>query len=396
MSTAPSDQLSREDLYRMVWEKPATQIAKDLGVSGSIITRVCRQLNVPKPSLGHWAKTAHGHKVRKPPLPPLKPGEEGTWQIQRTNVEGQRSARRQREEAVEPELDEETREWLAKDLPEHKWVRTTKASFKGTWTSREGRFYQNRNVPHLCMFTSKEARERSLAFLNRVVHLAEKEGIRVCPIDPPPKEPSNRWNTPEPTPSQVVMFHWKGQPIGIQLNEKMRRIEKAEPKSYDRFDYVPTNLLDCSLYDASGYTGRYQWKDGKTQRIEEFIPSIVESIKVAAEQKTAYLAQRAIEEERQKRIDSMMAALHWQQYREENAAKQAMEDASLFAKAEILRSYAAAAEAKLNSRGERTEPGSELGLWLQWLRMRADMIDPLAEGEEPWSRFTEDVLIREE
>lgn len=380
----------------MVWEKPATQIAKDLGVSGSIITRVCRQLNVPKPSLGHWAKTAHGHKVRKPPLPPLKPGAEGTWQIQRANVEGQRSAHQQRNEAVEPKLDEEMKEWLARDLPEHKWVRSTKASFKGTSTSREGRFYQNRTVPHLCVFTSKEARDRSLAFLNRVVHLAEKEGIRVCPDDPPPRNSPSRWNAPEPTPSQVVMFHWNNQSIGIQLNEKMRRIEKAEPKSNYLYDYVPTNLLDCSLYDAPGYTGRFQWKDGKIQRIEEFIPLIVASIKVAADQKSVYLVQRAIEEERKKRINSMMEALRWQQYQEENAAKQAMEDAASFAKAELLRSYATAAEARLKSRGERTTPESDLGLWLQWLRLRADMIDPLAKGETPWRRFTENVLIHEE
>ncbi len=392
MSTAAPDELSRDELYRLVWEKPATQVAKDLGVSGSIITRICRQLRVPKPTLGYWAKAAHGHKVRKPPLPPLKPGQKEIWQIQRANVEGQLSASRRKMEPVTSELDEETQKWLVRDLPEHKWIRTTRTALKGAWSTREGRLHPKHDVPHLSMSTSKDSLERALTFFNRLIHLAEREGVRVALSTAPPK-PKNVWERPSgTTPSKIVMFFWNDQPVGVHLNEKMRRSEKPQSRFYDRFDYYGTGLLDCSLVDVSGYKGRYQWKDGKHQQIEEFIPLIIASMKVAAEQHSEYVVQREIEAERQKRIDSMMSALYRQQNREEAAAKAAVEDAAYYCEAESLRAYATAAEKMLDAHGLSTGPGSTTGYWLQWLRLRADMIDPLTKTREPWRQFSKDVL----
>lgn len=54
---------SNEELHRMIWEQPTTEIAKSLGVSDSAITKRCRKFNIPKPPIGHWAKVQHGHEV---------------------------------------------------------------------------------------------------------------------------------------------------------------------------------------------------------------------------------------------------------------------------------------------------------------------------------------------
>ncbi|BDC50590.1 hypothetical protein F183_A29060 [Bryobacterales bacterium F-183] len=40
----------RNKLYDEIWEKPATQVAKEYGISDVGLGKVCRQLNIPKPT----------------------------------------------------------------------------------------------------------------------------------------------------------------------------------------------------------------------------------------------------------------------------------------------------------------------------------------------------------
>jgi len=51
-------EISKEDLEFLVWSKPTTEVAKDLGVSDSAIGKRCKKLNIEKPPRGYWAKVA--------------------------------------------------------------------------------------------------------------------------------------------------------------------------------------------------------------------------------------------------------------------------------------------------------------------------------------------------
>jgi hypothetical protein len=68
-----SPNLTRKALYELVWTKPRSQIAKELGVSDVWIGKMCRRQNVPAPPPGYWANLAAGSRRRrkyvKPPLP---------------------------------------------------------------------------------------------------------------------------------------------------------------------------------------------------------------------------------------------------------------------------------------------------------------------------------------
>lgn len=73
-------EVSREELYALVWSKPMLVIGKQFGVSSSYMARVCQHLNVPRPQRGYWAKVAAGKSPEKiPPLPPSIPGEARFW-----------------------------------------------------------------------------------------------------------------------------------------------------------------------------------------------------------------------------------------------------------------------------------------------------------------------------
>jgi len=66
--------LAREDLYRLVWTAPVTEIAARLGVSDVGLAKACRRAQVPAPSRGYWAKVEAGHPIGRDPLPSAPPG----------------------------------------------------------------------------------------------------------------------------------------------------------------------------------------------------------------------------------------------------------------------------------------------------------------------------------
>ena len=59
----------RQALYQQVWETPMSQLAKDYGISNVMLKKICKELSVPTPPRGYWAKLAAGKQVKKTPLP---------------------------------------------------------------------------------------------------------------------------------------------------------------------------------------------------------------------------------------------------------------------------------------------------------------------------------------
>jgi hypothetical protein len=61
---------SREELYQLVWSKPVSKLAIELGLSTFEIRKLCRDKEIPLPEQGHWAKLQFGKAVVQIPLPP--------------------------------------------------------------------------------------------------------------------------------------------------------------------------------------------------------------------------------------------------------------------------------------------------------------------------------------
>ncbi len=63
----------RKKLYDEVWSEPTQKVAARYGISDVALSKVCRQLNIPKPPRGYWAKKSAGLPVlRRPKLAPLQ------------------------------------------------------------------------------------------------------------------------------------------------------------------------------------------------------------------------------------------------------------------------------------------------------------------------------------
>ncbi|MDB4542784.1 hypothetical protein N9241_00930 [bacterium] len=63
-----SKEMSREELFLLVWQRPSREIAKELGISHAELSKRCRQLQVPMPPPRYWVKAKAGLDPKKLPL----------------------------------------------------------------------------------------------------------------------------------------------------------------------------------------------------------------------------------------------------------------------------------------------------------------------------------------
>jgi hypothetical protein len=72
-------QVTRDQLYALVWAEPMVKVADKFGVSSSYMARICALMRVPRPERGYWAKHAVGKAAPKPELPEAHPGDQLFW-----------------------------------------------------------------------------------------------------------------------------------------------------------------------------------------------------------------------------------------------------------------------------------------------------------------------------
>lgn len=82
----PPFRILRSELYALVWTKPVTKVAAEIGVSDVAVAKSCRAVGIPLPPRGSWARRQHGHAVRQPRLPVLPGGEDPVIVLQPVDV----------------------------------------------------------------------------------------------------------------------------------------------------------------------------------------------------------------------------------------------------------------------------------------------------------------------
>jgi hypothetical protein len=81
--------LKREDLHKLVWTAPVSEIASQIGISDVGLAKACvraaavrrrirprisHRADIPLPGRGYWAKVSAGHRVEADPLPTAPTG----------------------------------------------------------------------------------------------------------------------------------------------------------------------------------------------------------------------------------------------------------------------------------------------------------------------------------
>lgn len=142
---------------------------------------------------------------------------------------------------------------------------------------------------------------------------------------------------------------------------------------------------------GTGFGRRSTWRDGKVQRVEQFLGEIVTSFSKAGEhlRLEAIKAeerekQRAIAQKHREEMEVIRERFRWQRRQEEWAEEKLFEDVAKHEKAESLRTLLTACRSRVIELHGPPRPNSDLDLWLRWVEARADMMDPIHAGPFPW------------
>ena len=61
----PEQELTRRAMHDLVWSRPMTKVAEDLGISDVALKKICDKHRVPTPPRGYWAKRDAGKRTKQ-------------------------------------------------------------------------------------------------------------------------------------------------------------------------------------------------------------------------------------------------------------------------------------------------------------------------------------------
>jgi hypothetical protein len=193
----------------------------------------------------------------------------------------------------------------------------------------------------------------------------------------------------EPDGKRHSYVELQGEQLAIRLVEKTSRTEREpteEERRYkkqhgyvylpNRYSYQPTGVLKLGVI---GYGSDLQnvVADGKHQRIEQCINDFVVKLEAEAVRRKRHAEHLERQHRHWEEQERLRREREERQRKEIERLKALEEEARNWRRAEEIRAYVAAVNAKTIREGCAIAPDSECSQWIAWARSKADAIDPL-------------------
>jgi hypothetical protein len=363
--------LTREALFELVWSKPKTAIAEELGISDVAVRKICLKLNVPMPPQGYWLRSRQG---KKPELKPSKGPQE--YQIWKNHVVTEEESELSLDPDIKALLDfekeEKNRVEVKKRLRSaHPLVQTTLNQLLKTTKDDYGRV-QSGNDSNLRVNISPQSVKRGMLILDALVKALERRGFPVIA--------SNGYG-------QTAIL---GEDLRFKLEEPAKRSEPkltarqkaqiiAEPWLHRRYVYEPSGCLFLKIETYTCDTKQIL-KDRKNRKIEDCLNQFILYLIEGA------IALRARRLERQKREEEYRRRqLEWeeakQRYDDELARVQKLkEDSANWVKSQQIRSYIKAVIQHVDNGAPIHFSSGNFDQWVNWATAQADRLDPFRKS----------------
>lgn len=364
--------LTRQELYERVWAEPVDTLAKEYGLSNVGLGKACRRHNIPVPPRGYWARKAAGQKLRRPPLPPAKDGNESVTLLGSDRPD---PGRDEQERDVHPliafEFEPENKIVVPDDLRvRHAAISQTKAH----WAAQKSGDapYGDNKLPRLNISVSKATLPRAFRLMQALFDALEQRGHKAAA-----------------TKEGKTILTVLDEALEVSLREPSKQVrhvpttkELADAKRYSwmrppPYDLVSSGTLVLNIENIWGI--RHSWKDGKTQRLEDVLNDVVVGLIEAALQKKVQREERESERLRQEELERQREAAR-QRARQERAKVRRLErlrEATI--EHQRLREFVA----QLHEVVGAVDPDTELGRWLSWADDHVRRLDPLTPFREP-------------
>ena len=368
--------IGRKALYDLVWSEPISTLATKYGYSDVGFSKLCLKHGIPVPTRGHWARIKAGQKVRQPPLPPAKAGQQQDLRlIPLSEEEYQRwLAKRAQREATRQLISPDSIAADAAMLHPLAKAAQKRLSQKDGWSDPK----QLRSAPKevLDIQVTKSSIERAVLIANVVLKELQRIGATIR-ID------SDKGGT---------ILELRDTQLGLVITEQVARTNHeatpAEQRALERYrngmrwadssieypripqyDYTPTGQLTIT---ARGWPDR-NWRDTKRTPLELRLAEVITGIISLAEEVRDRENESARKRAEHARIVERYQ-LEMTRRADERRAYQALRaDAKRWAAANQLREYLRAVGRVAN---ERSGNAGDLSEWLDWAARKADWLDP--------------------
>jgi len=366
--TTTQTQITREELFRQVWETPMSRLALRYGITGNGLAKACDRLKVPYPPRGWWAKKAAGKKVAYYRLPEADADTPTTTTITRTTRHPEVSAEA-KEAVVRAAIgDDEIRVPDTLRAPHPivaKWVADYERRLQD---ARRDRSTPNR--VYIERITWSETDRRRHRILNTLFKEGEKRGLKA-------KEDG-----------YVVYFETAGERLNFKLREKQRQIRRPKTEDEKRWssagrdwaaELKPSGLLTFSIETHVPGLPQRTWNETAGRRLEEDVGEILAATIASG----PILAKQRREREEAERLRLLEERRRYEEAEkkrvDDNRWRRFMEFAVQWSEVEVARKFVEAVEAKVTQL-EKNDEQRAIVSWLPWLRERLEQHDPLHTG----------------
>ena len=353
-------ELTREELYSLVWETPLSQLAKKYNLSDNGLRKVCKKLDIPLPKNGHWQKIKFNKKVIIEKLPVNNKVETSVTlkfrEDSETIIDGVGNELHQLTTAIKNTL-KSSIIFPEKLTKPHQLIIDAKNDLK----TKEPSYIHiikgllNTSVGVINITVSPQNVKRALLFMDVFIKAIEKRGHKIIVKEG----------------TKIVIDNIE---LGFGLRERLKRkIVKGTYSDYTELE--PSNILSFRLYV---YPAK-EWADTNTSKLEDKIPNIIAKLELQAVKEKQDAIQREIwhqENERRLKIEQEFKA---RKAKEIIKTKKLFSDAEKFEKATIYRNFINATEQKAIHENSLTE---ELKDWIKWANEKADWFDPFINRED--------------
>ncbi|MBB5235538.1 hypothetical protein [Deinococcus budaensis] len=349
---------SREELYDLVWSKPSEEVAADLGITGTALTRACARRNIPKPPRGYWARLRAGQPMKRVPLP--------------RSETPQKKARPQRSAFVPPPV--------AQMSPRPRVVQRTERAYEGAQTDVWGRLAPSwtGTSEYLDLMVSRDALPRALQVMSRLIEEARASGMTVT------------------AQHRSTFLEVGGEQVRLRLKEKVQAQDglpllpaRSTWDTPSRQKAQGTGELSLLVLDPTGDVPTTGWRDGPLP-LEDQVPRIIAAFRAVpgrAEQRRQAEAvaaerrrQQELETQRLRALEAQRQAELRRRREEEQACQETLlAHAQRWEEGQRLRAYLDWVRTQLQSSPNASTEAFQG--WLAWAERELLALDPVRSGE---------------
>lgn len=369
----PPVDVTRDELYRQVWETPMSRLAVQYGITGNGLAKICDRLKVPYPPRGYWAKKTAGKKVVTYRLPPADQDTPQSVAISPTpppakppELPAEIKARAETARAAAASITVAERLLRPHPIIAH-WLAEHDRRKREARRERDPWMKNLVNPGEL-----GEAVHRQHRILDGLFKALEKHGGKV-------KEDDRR----------DLSVQMQGEKIELQLREKQKQVRRPLNDNEKRWasrddkgwrqELQPTGKLVFAIKTHLPGNLRREWIETDSTSMHSLLPDIVATFVAAGPLLVEQRRQRE-EAERQRQIAERKRYEEQQRQKlDDNRWRRFVDFAQQRRDAEIARAFLEALKAA-NLDPKREVAGNSIANWIAWAECRLASADPLNSG----------------